>query len=57
MPNGARAMGAGKIAREVARALTSALKRHSVSFPKKGHRKEEKTPRQTSPSPRPEKSR
>lgn len=55
MPNGARAMGAGKIAREVARALTSALKRHSVSFPKKGHRKEEKTPRQTSPSLRPEK--
>jgi hypothetical protein len=47
-------MGAGKIAREVARALASALKRQSIS-PKKGHRKEEKTPRQTSPSLRPEK--
>jgi hypothetical protein len=48
-------MAAGKIAREVARALASALKRRSVSFPKKGHRKEEKLFRQTSPSLRAEK--
>jgi len=54
LPNGARAMAAGKIAREVAKALTSALKR-SVSFPKKGSRKEENARRQTSPLLRTEK--
>jgi hypothetical protein len=47
-------MAAGKIAREVEKALTSALKR-SVSFPKKGPRKGEKAPRQTSLSLRAEK--
>jgi hypothetical protein len=47
-------MAVGKIAREVAKALTSALKR-SVSFPKKGPRKDEKARRQISPSLRAEK--
>jgi hypothetical protein len=55
MPNGARAMAAGKIAREAARALTSALKRRGVTSPKTGHRMEEKTQSQTSGPQRPKK--
>ena len=55
MANGARAMAAGKIAREMARALTSVLKRRSAAFTKKALESGKRRRSKGSHAPRPEK--